>query len=418
MPNAHESRSYSALLRTPGVAHIACAMVLARLPLGATTVLLVLFASGAYGSFASGLTSSLLTLGTALSSPLLGRLVDGGSGPRVLRCCSLAQLALLAAFVACVRAGAPAALAVPLALAAGLFTPPVAGTTRSLWPCLVPGELLAIAYNFEVLLVDVLYVTGPLIASAFIAAGAPAAGLLLVMAGQACGCFALAASAPVKRYAERGRARTSGASARDAAQLPGHADQRSLVTTPAIALLLAVVLCTNAFSGCFETLLPLWYASIGTETASSIVIAIWSAVSILGVLAFARLQPSVYRIGLPTQLLAFTAVYFCATLAANAYTSFPLLCVAAGLIGGFVAPCTNLHYQLAGALAERGRHAEMFSWVNTATTAGISLGAFFVGSAAEFAGFAAAFAGSSLFVLAALLLSAALRAVAARASNR
>lgn len=412
MGQVSPNSSYRALLAAPGVARLVPAMVLARLPLGATTMLLVLCVSARYGSLLSGAASGALTLGTALCAPVLGRGVDRGRGPALLRWTGFAQAALVLALIAAVELALPAALIVAIAFAAGCLTPPVAGTTRSLWGCLVPAGLLDIAYNFEVLLVDVLYVTGPLLASAFIAVGAPAAGLAVVMVGQLAGSFWLAASAPVRRYAELGARRVasdggdaphgSGAGARDAG--------RPLVRDGAIILMLAACLLTNAFSGAFETLLPLWFSHLGEPGGSGALISIWSIGSIIGVLLFARFQPSKSRISLPGQLVLFTLVYCAAASTCALHAVAPLLTAGAFLIGVAVSPCTNLHYQLGGALAPRERHAEMFSWINTATSAGISLGAFAVGAIVDAAGFDVAFPCLPLFILAAAGFAVALRA--------
>ena len=56
-----------------------------------------------------------------------------------------------------------------LALLAGVASPPVGGTTRSLWSSTVSDDLVPVAYDLEVLIVDVLYVAGPLIASVLLA---------------------------------------------------------------------------------------------------------------------------------------------------------------------------------------------------------------------------------------------------------
>ena len=405
--NSKRGNGYGALLKSPGVARLVPGMVLARLPVGATTVLLVLFVSLSYGAFFAGLTTAAMTLGTAIAAPFLGRLVDRGHGPAALILASVSQLLLVSALVLCVSLSLGASISIALAFAAGICTPPVAGTTRSLRPDIVSRELLNTAYNFEVFLIDVLYVTGPLLASAFIAAGIPQAGLVTVMAGQFVGSFILARSNAV-----RCRAATQHSAGQDTTDSPDCADdgkqEAGLLGDLRIALLLLVCLTTNAFSGALETVLPLWYSSIGSANGSGLAISLWSAGSIIGVLAFARFQPDRYRFYLPKQLCWTTFVYFIATLSLAGHEISWLLLCSVIAIGLTVSPCTNLHYQLSGSLAPRSKHAEMFSWLNTATSAGISIGAFAAGTVADYAGFQTAFSAGSLFVAAALVLSFAL----------
>ena len=77
-------------------------------------------------------------------------------------------------------------------------------------------------------------------------------------------------------------------------------------------------------------------------------------------------------------------------------------------IGMAGAPCDNLYYQLSGSLAPEERQAEMFSWLNTATSVGVSTGAFFAGWVVEASGFDAAFSLPVLCTLASLIFAFAL----------
>ncbi|MGN0078376.1 MAG: MFS transporter [Coriobacteriales bacterium] len=411
-------RSYRALFCAPGVLRLVPAMVLARLPIGATAVLLVLFVSLRHGAAVAGLTSAGLTLGTALVAPAWGKLVDRGRGPVALVSTAAAQALLMCALVASCAWGLPAPVTVAAAVLAGALTPPVAGTTRALWPQLVPRGLLDVAYNFEVLVIDVLYVTGPLMASIFIAAGVSQWGLLFVVAGQLLGCIMLACSREVRLFAEKRRgAGAASAGECGAARADGAPAARgSLLAQPAIALLLLTILLTNGLSGALETLLPLWYSAQGNAAGSSLAISLWSIGSIISVLAFVKIQPSRERMPLPRQLLLFSAVYLGVSLLLNVGGGGAALLAIVFGIGLAVSPCTNLHYQLSGELAPQSRHAEMFSWVNTATSAGISLGAFLMGLAVEGPGFEAAFLLPSLFVAVAMVAITGLLLVLLRSS--
>ena len=418
--DVRERSSYKALLSAEGVARLVPAMVVARLPLGMMSVLLVLQVSSYLGAGVAGATTAALTLGTAIFAPLLGKGVDHGIGPALLRATSVVQLVLMLVLLYAAQAGAPAALVLLIAFLTGSCTPPVAGTTRSLWAHLVRPELLDMAYSFEVLLVDVLYVTGPLLASLFIGLGMAGTGLVFAVGGQAVGSWMLAASKPVHAYAEAGRM-TGGKGGRRRTAADDftddeveRAEMRGLLSSAGVCLLLLVCLATNAFSGALETLLPLWYDSLGQPGRSGFVISVWSIGSILGVIGFSRFQPSTRRIALPRQLVLFSAVYLAVSLSLALYSSHAALSVAAFAIGCFVSPCTNLHYQLSGALAPKQRHGEMFSWVNTATSAGLSLGSFAIGLIVEGGSFLQAFLFPAVFLVVALALAATLMAWARR----
>lgn len=391
---------YRALFCVRGVPSLVMAMVVARVPTGCVSILLVLFVSSQFGAAVAGMATAVWTIGTAIAAPALGRLVDHGHGPQALRWTAAAQIVAVAALLLSVLSAAPVLIVIVSSLLCGALMPPVAGVTRSLWKVLVPEELLSTAYSFEILLIDVLYVSGPLVASAFIVFGVPAWGIGITTACLIAGSIALSFSEPVRRYAELGK--------------EAHVDRvtktTSLLRTPAIWMLLLACVGTMAFSGWVETLLPLFYNAQGQSLKGGVAISVWSIGSILGVLAFVRFQPRKSKMTLAVQLLICTGVYMvvCAMLPIG--DGFGFIAVAAIMfcVGFTVSPCTNLHYQLGGDCAPPLQHAEMFSWLNTATSAGISLGALLAGNAVEYLGFEVSFMLPVVFVICSFLLSIAL----------
>lgn len=407
---------YRDLFAVRGVRPVVAAMIAARMPTGCVSVLLVLLVSEGFGAAVSGMAAAAWTLGTAVFAPWLGRLVDRGHGPAALRACSAAEAAAVAALLAVVALGLPAPAVVGAAFACGAVAPPVAGTTRSLWKMLVPEELLSVAYSFEILLVDVLYVSGPIVASLFTLVGMPGLGIAATSACLVVGSVFLARSEPVRRYAAEGLDRShngapaasdEGSVARDEGST---CRRQRLLRSPRVWLVLLACLGTMSFSGWLETLLPLYYGSQGSAALGGAAISIWSVGSILGVLAFVRMQPPASKMGVSRQLVFASGVYavVCALLALTSGWGDAAVCATMFAVGCAVSPCTNLHYQLGGEVAPGHQQAEMFSWLNTATSAGISLGALLAGNVVEFVGYGAAFALPTLFVVASLACAAAL----------
>ena len=210
-------------------------MTLARLPMGVVTLILVLFVSVHYGAAASGMATAAFTAGVACFGPVFGRLVDKGHGPLALRILGVAELVAILGLVGGVMAEIHPAAVVACSFAAGALTPPIAGVTRSLWPVMLDIGLVSTAYNFEVLIVDLIYVMGPLLASLFIAAGIPEWGLIAATIGCTVGSLSLSRLAPVKSHAARNRKRAL--SREDSTALP-----RPRLLTLAIGLLLLVCL--------------------------------------------------------------------------------------------------------------------------------------------------------------------------------
>lgn len=392
-------RQYADLFRAPGVAPLVLAMIIARMPTGCTTMLLVLFVGMDYGAATAGAASAAWTIGLAILAPYLGRLVDRGFGPRTLRITAVADALSIAALIALVFFQAPAWTVLLASFLSGALNPPVSGTTRSLWKMLVGDELLPVAYSFEILLIDTLYVSGPLLASVFIAFGIPQVGMAATTVCLVVGTIVLAASKPVKRYAQWGHDTWLEQSQHDQAQYDNaqtksaQAGQVTLLRHPAVWAVLIACMGAMMFSGWMETLIPLHFSANGASAEGSVLISLWSVGSIVGVLGFVRIQPALSRLSLASQLVLFTALYLLPTTAVVFISGdgFWALCVCMTLVGVFVSPCTNLHYQVGGQQAPDCQHAEMFSWLNTATSAGISLGALLAGSSIELVGSQIAF---------------------------
>src|SRR5262249_44342234 len=94
------------------------------------------------------------------------------------------------ALVAVVSIGEGAAATLPLVLAsiaAGAAMPPISGVLRRTWPLLVPRVELTTAYLFDAILIEAVFVCGPLLTGLLAAIVDPAAPLLaaagLVLAG-------------------------------------------------------------------------------------------------------------------------------------------------------------------------------------------------------------------------------------------
>ena len=261
--------------------------------------------------------------------------------------------------------------------------------------------LVSTAYNFEVLIVDLIYVMGPLLASLFIAAGIPEWGLIAATIGCTVGSLSLSRLAPVKSHAARNRKRAL--SREDSTALP-----RPRLLTLAIGLLLLVCLGKMCYSGWLEALIPLFYSNQGAALLGSIAISAWSVGAACGVVLFNRFQPGPRTIAIHKQLPLFAAIFLITTILTPLAEGIVSMCVVMFAIGMAGAPCDNLYYQLSGSLAPEERQAEMFSWLNTATSVGVSTGAFFAGWVVEASGFDAAFSLPVLCTLASLIFAFAL----------
>lgn len=394
---------YRAFFHTKHVPSLALSMVLARLPVGVITIVLVLFVSTRYGATIAGMATAGFTIGMACLAPVFGKFVDKGFGPMTLRILAVVEMASVLALVALVLAQMHFTLVIVASFCCGAFMPPVAGVTRSLWPTMLEMSMVSTAYNFEVLIIDVLYVTGPLLASVFVAMGVPEVGLIATTAASVAGAFALASLPPVQNHASRNRER------RAARSENGGGSAKPSLLTLAIILLLLVCLMRFVFCGWLETIIPLFYSDLGQATLGSIAISAWSVGSVLGVVLFHRFQPNPRTLAPIKQLALFTGIFMAVSfLSALGTGGFGVMCAVMLVVGACGAPGDNLYYQLAGTLAPQERQAEMFSWLNTASSVGLAGGAFFAGISADYVGYEIAFFLPPLCLAASLLFALAL----------
>ena len=113
--------------------------------------------------------------GLALVAPILGRLIDRHGPRRVLTTCSLAFPCALLVLVAVSGRTEPAWLALAAAAAAGAAFPPITVCMRTYFrQSLADDALLSSA---ESVLIEIIFIVGPLIVALLVAFAAPAAAV-------------------------------------------------------------------------------------------------------------------------------------------------------------------------------------------------------------------------------------------------
>src|SRR6185436_6839185 len=172
---------YATLLAHRDFKSVLVASIVGRLPIGVTGLSILLLAQGATGSFARGGTAAAAyVVGLACFAPILGRIIDR-SGPRSVRGgCSIAFPVSLIALVAAVRGDADGVL-LPLAaaFAAGANFPPITVCMRTFFRRRLAEEhLLATAYSLESVLIETIFIVGPVLVAFFVAYVSASAAVL------------------------------------------------------------------------------------------------------------------------------------------------------------------------------------------------------------------------------------------------
>jgi MFS family permease len=383
--------AYLRILRRPGIAMLVLATLTARLPVGINGIAVLLYVQAERGSFGTaGIVTGALAFGGAVAGPLQGRIVDR-RGLRPLIIAAACHAAGLAAIWALTRTGSPTALVALVGFLAGVSLPPATSVLRSRWPYLVGDEprLLDAAYALDSVLIQAVFVSGPLLTAAAIATIGPEGALLLSGA-----CVVLGTTTVTVLLLRHPGPAHGGSGPR--------LGLGALASRPIRALVLASFP-VGFYLGCVEVALPAYSADVGRPALAGIFYALFSAAGIAAGLVYGvrRFEAPVHVIHLRmTWLLPLAGLPL---LLASSDVVLALLVVVAGAP---VAPLVATRNQVVASVSEPGTLTEAFAWPLTAMVAGISAGAAVAGSLAEAIGWSAPVAaGAGLAALGALFLN-------------
>ncbi len=350
--------------------------IVARLPLAMFSIALLVHAQRLTGSFAvAGVVGAAYAIASAVSSPLLGGLVDRyGQTAVLLTGATLTASALTATGL--LPSGAPPVLLVALAAAAGAAVPPLAACVRALLPTIVtdPRRLPAL-FAVESTVLELTFVAGPPLALGVGALWSTGAALCLsglVMLG---GTFLFAAQPASRRW----RPHPGGPRARGGA-----------LRSPAMQTLVLVELAIGAAFGATEVGVPAATHALASAAAAGPLLGLWGFGSLLGGIAATRLGGAARS---PRGLMLLIAA-LALTHGALILTTHSVIAIGAVILlaGVTIAPTASSLYALVDRAAPAGTSTEAFSWLVTAALTGSALGAAAAGWLAQSGGAAGAFA--------------------------
>ncbi|MEU2611290.1 MFS transporter [Micromonospora sp. NPDC007271] len=346
-------KPYRQALALPGLRSLLLVSVLARIPLTATGVTLtfhvVLDLGRGYG--AAGLVGAASTIGAALGSPLLGRLVDRRGLRPVLLLTTIAEGVFWAAAP---ELSYPVLL--PAAFLAGLLALPVFSVVRQSVAALVPAERRRPAYALDSMSVELSFMVGPALAVALATTVSPRLTMWAVGAGIVASgiCFWLlnpptrSAGEPVGAYRK----------------VP-----RREWLTPRLFAVLAVSLAATLVLGGTDVAVVAVLRAGGEVGWTGAVLAVWAVASLVGGFAYGAVTRSFSPLAL---------------MAALSLTTIPvglggahwwLLCLALIPAGALCAPTIASTADAVSRLAPAGVRGEAMGLHGSAVTVGIALGA-------------------------------------------
>jgi MFS family permease len=309
---------YRTVLRLPGMRMFMLVALIARIPgtMTGTALTLSVVIDRHRGYGAAGLVSASFTIGMALGSPYLGRMIDR-RGPRpVLLATGLASLAYWT-----VAPALPFDALLAASLVAGALQVPIMGLVRQSLAVRVPEESRLQAFSLDSMAVEFSFMIGPALAVLLITQLGDAASTLrgvgLGVAGAAAIMYAYDPRVSSRDPADGGAAHSAGA--------PGA--ERPNWFAPSFLLILGVGLAACLVLAGTDVSIVATLRAHGQTAWAGAVIATWCAASMIGGFAHgAKRKP----LSMPTLMLLLGATTIPAGLA-HAWWLLGLALIPAGL---------------------------------------------------------------------------------------
>ena len=372
-----------------------------RLPIGTLSLSMLLHVRARTGSFAvAGGAVGAYFFATAITAPILGRIVDR-RGPRALLIVTGTLFSIILGLLV---------LADPLDLsgtqmvitagAAGLFTPPITVLTRTMWRYRFDEEARrTIAYSLDGVLIELAFTVGPMLVALMLSVATPTAAFAMAW------CFCVASvplflASPALKYWRH----------------EPHA-QRHLLGPLTDGRLFFVYGATFLFTfalGLLEIGYPGFATSIGLPPFAGVLLAINSAGSAVGGLAYGALHVNAAVDRLAPRLLAAIAL----PIALHAVTGSPWILGALAFAAGvLIAPVFVVFTTLVTTSAPSRYATEAFTWLSTCIVSGVAVGNALGGRLLETYDYTTVFALSSVVALAAAICATGARIPSTRSEK-
>jgi MFS family permease len=368
-------RRYGDILRSRYVGALVASSLLARFPIGINALAIVLYLREQTGSFAiAGAVSGSLALGSAVGAPVQGRLVDRIGARRVLVPLACVHALSLGAIVGFAELGVPAAILLVCGFIGGFAVPPTSSVLRSMWTDLLEPRLHQAAYALDSTLIEVVFISGPLLTAVIAAVTSPAGALIVSAVAVVVGTTVFTALPPTQHVEPEHEHHSGG--------LLG------ALASPGVRTLVVISLPTGIGLGMLEVGIPAFSRAEGAAAAAGVLLALWSFGSLVGGLLYGTLpRPwGLFR----THLIvgALMPLTLLPLAVAPSVWVMGLLVLPAGCC---IAPLLATRNELVGGVAPPGMRTEAYTWPITAFVGGIAIGAALCGMIVEGPGWRTAF---------------------------
>ncbi|MGW4461302.1 MFS transporter [Micromonospora sp. NPDC004704] len=375
-------KPYRKALALPGLRPLLLVSILARVPMAASAVVLTLHVVGlGYGYAAAGAVGGVMTVGSALGAPLLGRLVDRrGLRPVLL----LTTIASAVFWLTAPHLSYPVLLG--SVLFGGLLTLPVFSVVRQSIAALVPPERRRQAYALDSMSVEVSFMTGPALAVLLATTVSPEVTMFAIGAGMVLsGVILFVLNPPTRTAAE--------------ATAPGRPVARREWLTPRLIGLLAISVAGTLVLGGTDVSVVAVLREHGQVGWTGAVLTMWAAYSLVGGFAYGALSR-------PVSPLLLTVLLGLATIPVGLGGGrWWLLSLALLPAGALCAPTLAATADAVSRLVPASVRGEAMGLHGSAITVGVALGAPLAGAIIDTTSPAWGFAATGLLGALTALLS-------------
>ncbi|GAA0551205.1 MFS transporter [Streptomyces mordarskii] len=364
---------YGELLRTPHAARLLIGTLLGRLPNATAALAVLLFARAEGGSYAlAGGLSAAYGVANAVGQPLLGRAVDRFGQTWVMLPAAVTSALGMVLFA--VVGLDPLLVAYAAMLIAGLFTPPLEGGLRALWPSVLRREdQVHAAYALDAVAQEVMFAVGPLLVTLSVAVWSEAAALLVINAIGVAGALWVVVSRPSRQWRSA----------------PREAHWLGALRSPGLLVLLGSFFFIGLALGGIAVAAVAYADEHGGGVVSSGLLSALGVGALAGGIVYGgRTWPGAPERRLRLLVAALALGYLPLMLVPGVV----MMTVLAGVAGVFLAPALACAFVVVDRHAPTGTVTEAFSWLVTTFVVGNAVGTAVAGPAVQLGGVAPGFA--------------------------
>jgi predicted MFS family arabinose efflux permease len=358
---------YLQILRARHAARLLAGTLVGRLPNATAAIAVVLFVRAEGGSYSlAGALAAVYGVANAVGQPVLGRLVDLHGQPRVQLPAALASALAMAVFA--FTGLDPLPLAYVAVGAAGLFTPPLEGGLRALWPSVLRREdQVHTAYAMDAIAQEVMFTVGPLLVTLCVSLWSAGAALLVLNVLGVLGALSVVVSAPSRAWRSA----------------PREAHWLGALRSPGLLVLLGAFLFIGMALGSITVASVPYADDHGGDAVYGWLMAALGLGALLGGSVYgARTWPGAPERRLRVLVALLAVCYLPLMLMPGAVAMVALTALA----GVFLAPAIACAFVIVDRHAPSGTVTEAFSWLVTTFTVGASVGTGVAGPVVEAGG--------------------------------